>query len=212
MASNTEVTEVITTDVKPDKVEEYRAWAERVQKAQAQFAGYKGSFVQPPRPGEHTWTTLMRFQTPEQLETWLNSPERAALLKEEQGLVEREMLHRIDNSFPGWIPNDPATGKPPNMWKTACLVLLTLFPVVMIELKFLTPFLLSNHVPPALATFIGNAVSVALTTWPLMPLAIRAFKSWIFPDTQTPSARIVAPIALVACYAIELAATWRLLG
>jgi len=67
MASNTEVTEVITTDVKPDKVEEYRAWADRVQIAQAQFAGYKGSFVQPPRPGEHTWTTLMRFQTPEQL-------------------------------------------------------------------------------------------------------------------------------------------------
>ena len=212
MASTTEVTEVITTDVKEGKVDEFRAWADRVQQAQTQFPGYKGSFVQPPGPGERTWTTLMRFQTADQLEAWLNSPQRAALLQEEQGLVEREMLHRIDNSFPGWIPNDPATGKPPSMWKTACLVLLTLFPVVMIELKFLTPFLLGNHVPPALATFIGNAVSVALTTWPLMPLAIRAFKPWIFPGEQPSSARIVAPISLVACYAIELAATWRLLG
>ena len=35
---------------------------------------------------------------------------------------------RVDTSFPGWVPADPATGQPPNMWKTAALVLLDALP------------------------------------------------------------------------------------
>ena len=102
-------------------------------------------------------------------------------------MVERFKAQRVDTSFPGWVPNDPATGKPPNIWKTACLVLLTLFPVVMLELKFLNPHL--RGLPPALATFTGNAISVLLTTWPLMPLAIRFFRPWLFPEGRPRGAR-----------------------
>jgi len=212
-ASNSEVTEVITTEVKTGCEDQYRQWAERVQEAQMKFAGYKGSFVQPPREGERSWTTLMRFETVGQLEAWMNSPQRAALLLERQDLIEAEMLHRVDNSFPGWIPNDPTTGKPPSMWKTASLVLLTLYPVVMLELRFLNPILHAQHLPPAIATFIGNSISVLLTTWPLMPLAIRAFRPWIFAAENQPSyVAILAPLVLVACYAIEIALFWNILN
>ncbi len=207
-----EVTEVITTDVKPGMEEQYREWASRIQQAQTAFPGYRGSFVQPPHPGERSWTTLMRFATAEQLEAWMASPERLALLGEADALVEREMLHRVDNSFPGWIPNDPVSGKAPSMWKTAALVLLTLYPVVMLEIKFLTPFLAQFHLDPALATFIGNAISVALTTWPLMPWAIRAFRPWLFPGDQPGNAPAIGTVILIVCYGVELALLWHLLG
>ncbi|MGP8099920.1 MAG: hypothetical protein ACLQHL_03995 [Candidatus Cybelea sp.] len=202
-------TELIITQIKPGKEEAYRAFAERIQKAQEAFPGYVGSFVQPPHQKEPGWTTVFRFDTEENLERWLRSPRRAELLKESEDLTHGFVAQRMDTSFPGWVPNDPATGKPPSIWKTACLVLLTLFPVVMLELKFLTPNLRTLN--PALGTFFGNAISVALTTWPLMPLAVRAFHAWLFPENQPRWLVLTSPFVLLCCYAIEIALLWRLL-
>jgi hypothetical protein len=203
------VTFVVVTDIKPGQEKEYRVWADKIQKVQETFPGYIGSFVQPPQHKETGWTTVLRFDTAQHLSAWQNSPQRAALIEEASPLVERFKAQRVDTSFPGWVPNDPATGKPPNMWKTACLVLLTLFPVVMLELKFLNPHL--RGLPPALATFTGNAVSVLLTTWPLMPLAIRFFRPWLFPERQPRALVLAMPFVLLACYALEIAFLRRLL-
>jgi hypothetical protein len=204
-------TEVIITRVKTGKEEPYRAFADRIQRAQQKFPGYIGSFVQPPQHNETGWTTVLRFQTVRDLNHWLNSPERKALLKESEDLIEGFTAQRVDTSFPGWVPADPSTGKPPNMWKTAGLVLLVLFPVIMLELRFLNPVLRAAHFPPALGTFTGNAISVTLTTWPLMPLAIRAFHFWLFPEGQPRWLVLIGPGILLACYLVELAIFWRLL-
>jgi hypothetical protein len=64
---------------------------------------------------------------------------------------------------------------------------------------------------PAVGTFIGNALSVALTTWPLMPLAIWGFHAWLFPENQPRWLVQTMPIALVLCYLIEIAVLWHLL-
>jgi hypothetical protein len=58
---------------------------------------------------------------------------------------------------------------------------------------------------------LGNALSVALTTWPLMPLAIYAFHAWLFPDNQPRWLGMTMPIVLVLCYVIEIAVLWHLL-
>jgi hypothetical protein len=204
-------TELIITRVKAGKEEAYRAFADRIQRAQQKYPGYVGSFVQPPQHNETGWTTVIRFHTVEQLDSWLNSPERKALLGEAEQLIEGFQAQRVDASFPGWVPADPVTGKPPNVWKTAGLVLLVLFPVIMLELRFLNPLLRAAHLPPVLGTFTGNAISVTLTTWPLMPLAIRAFHAWLFPENQPKWLVLTSPAILLACYLVEIAIFWRLL-
>jgi uncharacterized protein len=203
------VTMVMVTDIKPGKEAAYRAWADRIQKVQATYPGYVGSFVQPPQHNETGWTTVLRFDSAAHLDNWLKSDARAAMIKESQGLVEGFHAQRVDTSFPGWVPNDPATGKPPNRWKTAALILLTLFPVIMLELRFLNPLLADLN--PAVRTFIGNALSVALTTWPLIPLAIYAFHAWLFPENQPRWLVTAMPIILVLCYLLEIALLWHLL-
>jgi antibiotic biosynthesis monooxygenase (ABM) superfamily enzyme len=202
-------TMVMVTQIKPGKEAAYRAWANRIQKLQATFPGFIGSFVQPPQRGEVDWTTILRFDSAANLERWLKSDARAAMVKESEDLVGGFLAQRVDTSFPGWIPNDPATGAPPNMWKTACLVLLTLFPVVMLELRFLNPQIESLN--PAVRTFIGNAISVGLTTWPLMPLAIFVFRDWLFPEGKAPWLAWALPVGLVLCYLVEIAVFWHLL-
>jgi uncharacterized protein len=203
------VTMVMVTDIKPGKEAAYRAWADRIQKLQATFPGYVGSFVQPPQHSETGWTTVLRFDSTAHLDAWLKSDARAAMVKESGDLVEGFHAQRIDTSFPGWVANDPATGKPPNMWKTAGLVLLTLFPVIMLELRFLNPQLAMLN--PAVRTFIGNAISVAVTTWPLMPLAIWIFSAWLFPENKPRWLVLTSPFVLLLCYVIEIALLWHLL-
>ena len=203
------VTLVMVTDIKPRKEAAYRAWTDRIQKLQATFPGYVGSFAQPPQHNETGWTTVLRFDSAAHLEAWVKSDARAAMVKESEDLVQSFHAQRVDTSFPGWVPNDPATGKPPNRWKTACLILLTLFPVVMLELRFLNPHL--HGLNPAVGTFIGNAISVALTTWPLIPLAIYGFHAWLFPENKPRWLVLTMPVVLVLCYALEIALLWNLL-
>jgi antibiotic biosynthesis monooxygenase (ABM) superfamily enzyme len=203
------VTMVMVTEIKPGKEAAYRAWADRIQKLQATFPGYIGSFVQPPQYKECGWTTVLRFDSAANLDRWIKSKERAAMVKESEDLVADFHAQRVDTSFPGWVANDPTTGKPPNLWKTAGLVLLTLFPVIMLELRFLNPHLATLN--PAVRTFIGNAISVAVTTWPLMPLAIWGFHAWLFPENKPRWLVLTMPIVLVLCYVIEIAVLWHLL-
>jgi antibiotic biosynthesis monooxygenase (ABM) superfamily enzyme len=205
------VVEVILTQVKAGQEAAYREWETKIQQAQSKFPGYRGSYVQPPVAGELGWTTLMRFDTGEQLDAWLRSPERAALIKEAESLVDYTHLQRMGTSFPGWFPTDPKTGKGPPNWKAGMLVLLGLFPIVMLEAKFLSPQTASLN--SSLAMFIGNVISVALTTYLTMPLFIKTFGWWLFPKSEASKIAInLAGTAVIFLfYAILVAALWHLL-
>jgi antibiotic biosynthesis monooxygenase (ABM) superfamily enzyme len=202
------VVEVIITQVKPGKEAAYREWETKIQQAQSKFPGYRGSYVQPPVTGELGWTTLMRFDTAAQLDKWLKSPERAALVREAEPLIDYAHLQRMETSFPGWFPTDPKTGQGPPNWKAAMLVLLGLFPIVMLESFFLMPRLASLNF--SLALFIGNTISVALTTWLTMPVFIKALDWWLFPKPDAPkSVHWKGTLLIFAFYALSVAIFWK---
>lgn len=204
------VTEVVTTYVRPDKADEYKAWAAKIHRAEAQFPGYRGGFLQPSMSsGQSYWTTLVRFATPQQLEDWLNSSERHELLREHKALVSSWSQHRLPTSFAGWFPPDQSASS--SEWKQSMIVVLMLFPIVMAELRFLTP--LTSGMKPALGNFIGNVLSVVLLAWPFMPLAIRALKWWLVPQEDRASWINPAGMVLVlAIYAMEIAFFWHWLS
>jgi antibiotic biosynthesis monooxygenase (ABM) superfamily enzyme len=82
-------------------------------------------------------------------------------------------------------------------------VLLTLYPVVMLELLFLNPLTQSLGMP--VATFIGNALSVAATGFLLIPLAIRVFEWWLLQKPNDSLRVEAAGIALiVGLYALSI--------
>jgi antibiotic biosynthesis monooxygenase (ABM) superfamily enzyme len=92
------------------------------------------------------------------------------------------------------------------------LVLLGLFPVVMLELRFLSPILTSLGLHASLATFIGNTLSVAATSFITMPLFVRCFGWWLFPvEASTWRVTSKGVAILVVLFALEVAALWRLL-
>jgi antibiotic biosynthesis monooxygenase (ABM) superfamily enzyme len=207
-----DVTEVIFSRITPGMEDAYREWTTRIEAAQARYPGYRGMFVQPPQEKGGMWTTIIRFKSAPQLEAWMNASERKSLLQESKAFIEHEQLTRLATAFPGWVPVDPVTGKGPPNWKTATLVLLGLFPVVMLELRFLNPPLSALGLHASLATFIGNALSVAATSFITMPLFVRWFGWWLFPaDTSTWRATSKGIAILVVLFALEVAALWQLL-
>ncbi|PZM86267.1 MAG: hypothetical protein DKT66_02395 [Candidatus Melainabacteria bacterium] len=201
----------IVTQVKPGQESAYREFEKQFQSAQAKRRGYRGVYLQPPTkktPG--VWTTLIRFDSPDALDEWFISEERKNLLTLAEPVVSSTDYQAVTGSFPGWFPSQEAGQKGPPNWKTALLILLGLYPIVMLEIRFLNPTMHSLN--PAIANLIGNAISVALTTWVTMPLLIKAFTPWLFPKKETPT--WVSPVSLavlVAVFAIEVALLWRLL-
>jgi antibiotic biosynthesis monooxygenase (ABM) superfamily enzyme len=203
--SDSSVTEIIATSVKPGLEHSYREWAAKIHAVEAQFPGYRGGVLQPPVSEKQPyWTTLVRFATPSALDNWLNSAERGKLLGEHEELVRSWTMRRLPNSFAGWFPREDPEREPPTTLKQSLVVLLVLFPIVMAELRFLTPFL--KHLPAAQATFVGNAISVGLIAWPLMPIARVFLNWWLSPRPGMASSLRAAGYALIAAlYVAEIA-------
>jgi antibiotic biosynthesis monooxygenase (ABM) superfamily enzyme len=190
------VTEIITVSVKPGMEEAYQAWVDRIRQVEAKFPGYRGLQLQPPIPGlQDDWVSLLRFDTSEHLNAWLESDARRAALREAEPFIDQRE-QQVATAFSGWFTfGDSPDDVPPN-WKQAMVVLLTLFPVVMLELLYLSPLLRSLNL--AVATFIGNLLSVAALTWLLVPWANRAFEWWLRPTANISPRAEAAGIALIA--------------
>lgn len=208
---DSDVTEVIFSKVRAGKEDQYREWAARMQAAQAKYPGYKGTFLQPSEEPGGFWTTIMRFDSAANLERWMLAPERQTMLEESKDFIEHEQLTQLATSFPGWVPIDPATGKGPPNWKTSLLVLLGLFPIVMLEMKFLSPILTAYGLHASLATFIGNTISVFLTSFGTMPLFVRWFGWWLFPKPDLSSTSVKGCAILTVLFALEILILWNLL-
>ncbi|MBS9476571.1 antibiotic biosynthesis monooxygenase [Ancylobacter radicis] len=197
------VTEVITTVVEPGRENEFLDWTQAIQSAQARFPGYMGTFVQAPVAGDPPyWTALVRFSTPGQLDTWLASAERRERLASADPTMSHWSSRRLAAGFGAWFAPDRAGAVPP-AWKQTALVLLVLFPVVGLEIRFLSPHLAG--LPTAVATFIGNAISVSLVSWPLVGLARAGMGWWLAPaPAHRRRAEIGGALLLIALYAAEM--------
>lgn len=206
------VTEVFVTEVNPDEVKAYQDWLAKIHRVEATFPGFRGVYVQSPSSVQgKNWITLLQFDTPANLDRWLLSPERQKVLKESKPLIASLESHRVISPYAGWFSSlaKKGSGSLPPVWKQTMLVLLVLFPIVMLELRFLSPWLAAFN--SALATFIGNAISVSLISWPMMPIAIKFLDWWLTPETHPLLKTLLGTLLVLLLYLLEIALLWTLL-
>ncbi|CCB87059.1 antibiotic biosynthesis monooxygenase [Parachlamydia acanthamoebae] len=202
------VTEIIITEVSSDRVEDYRKWTAKIHQAEAKFAGFRGVYIQSPEEnrGKH-WITLLQFDTMENLDQWLNSSERKTLLNESAPFISSLEIHRVISPFAGWFASIAKVSEIPAVWKQTMIVLLVLFPIVMLEIKFLSPFTAGLNL--SLATFIGNMISVSLIAFPLMPLAIGLLGWWLSPEGRNRRLyTILGTCLVIGLYLLEIMLFW----
>ncbi|MGI8334106.1 antibiotic biosynthesis monooxygenase [Actinomadura scrupuli] len=192
------VTAVISHRVRPGREEEFARWQDRVRRAQEKFPGFLGSELFSPVPGiQDNWVAVVRFATRVHLDEWLESDERARLLEQGRGDFVSYDVRKIKSAFSGWFRFDGhEKGTVPD-WKQAMSVILALYPTVMILNLTLGRGLAAAGAPGYLALFLGNVVSVAVLTWPLMPLVNRMLAFWLVPGRAGSLRAEVAGTAVV---------------
>lgn len=204
------ITEVIVTRVYPGKEQEFREWMAKIHHMEAKFPGFRGAYVQSPMSGKGSnWITLLQFDSADNLDSWLSSKERKEVLEDSKALVHSLEQHRVISPYSGWFASVSSQGEIPPSWKQAMLVLLVLFPMVVLELKYLIPKI--EGLGLSLSTFIGNAISVSLVTWPAIPLVIKGLTWWLTPGNSKSLGRELLGIGVVvALYLAEITLFWAL--
>jgi antibiotic biosynthesis monooxygenase (ABM) superfamily enzyme len=204
-------TVVITTRVKPGSDAWFADWQGRMAAAQQQFPGYRGQRVQAPVPGANSdWVAIIAFDTNENLLRWQESPEREALVEESTPYVERFAVRAADSAFESWFAKSDGAGKPPPGWKLSAIVLLVLYPIVMLEfftLNHITQDDLKLSLP--IGVFIGNAISVAITGFFLIPWASKLLNWWLVPPLSEARRRTTRGLILMlVLYAVSILVFW----
>ena len=181
-----ETTAVIMTKVAKDAEDDFMAWQERIEAVQSKAPGYLGCEVQPPVPGfQEEWVMMLRFDSPDNLNAWLASSERQELIDESKQFVERSIIRQARNGFANWFAFGSARQGMAPAWKNNYIVLLGLYPIVMLEILFLNPYL--EWLPLPVGNFVGNIISVGVLGWPVIWLLSKWFAWWLVPlERPTP--------------------------
>ena len=157
-AAPSPVSAVFTTRVKPGQEDAFRAWEQRVAAAQARAPGFQGFRFEPPVPGvQDDWMAILRFDTEDHLQGWMDSPERKALLSESEPLVQEYRTRIVRSGFEQWFPGGAGVSALP-VWKQNMIVLLVLYPVVFLFGRYIgRPILMGwAGIPLYAPLFISN--------------------------------------------------------
>ena len=122
---------------------------------------------------------IVHFADPEGLRRWLGSPLRAEWLAKLHGPEADFQVKTLPGGFGAWFTG--LLGRPeasvPRPWKMALSVLLGLYPTVMLLTLFVGPY--TNRFGLAASMLFGNALSVSILQWAVMPVLQVMLGPWL---------------------------------
>ena len=200
------VSTIISTRVKPGREAEYRSWERKIAAAQSKAPGLQGYRFEPPVPGvQEDFVAILRFDTRENLQAWLDSPVRKGLIEEAAPLTDEFHARIASSGFEQWFKDGTPGDAPLPAWKMNMLVLLMLYPIVMLFGYFIGTPLLDRelHLPFAVSLFVGNIASVFLTGF-LVPWIAARFGWWLRPAPEREIRTNLLGAALVSAICVAM--------
>lgn len=189
---------VVVQRVPAAGVDWFLAWQKDVTGAAEGFAGYRGTDVYPPTDGRRNeWVVVIHFDDEESLQGWLNSPVRAQWVEKLRAQVGDFELKALPGGFGQWfagLARGPEQTPPPS-WKMALTVLLGLYPTVMMLTLFPGPY--TQPLGMAVAMLIGNALSVSLLQWVVMPVLNSVLTPWLQANSYDKRALSIGGLLLI---------------
>src|SRR3990167_2924084 len=200
---DTSLTIVTAHKVLPGKEADYEIANKALNDAAARFPGFAGCQVSKPMADNDEYTTLVRFNNKENMDRWLNSPERKA---GREALYRTTVGHRtnvVATGFGSWFAFNAEDGIAAAAWKQAMVVLSALFPVVMIVNMTIGNFLSNEGASFAVNVFVGNTVGTIILTWLGIPV-IGRMMYWCLSPRSTSKQAGIGFVFLLILYVIEI--------
>lgn len=160
----------------------YEAWLRRTITTARGYPGHLGiDVMRGHEAGLALFTCVLRFASTGQLQDWLDSTERRALIAEAEPLLADGDRIEVQDEREFWFtPQAPDAPQPPR-WKQACVTFLVILP-----LSLLVPLLWQPAFVrlPWLGSYLGSnlvitASIVLLVVYLFMPRATRLFAGWL---------------------------------
>ncbi len=186
MNSNTTISEAVTMmfsdHVKPEKINEYEQWIQGIHNEAKTFAGFiEVNVIKPAESNSLEYITLVKFDSEENLTIWKESPIYSKWLEQLYELVDESADMQQASGVEIWFnrPKVLMSAAPPPFWKQVVLGVITVYPMILILNFLLKP--ITGNLPWLLSLFISVVVLSALLTYPVMPLATKLLRNWLYP-------------------------------
>lgn len=178
------VTIAITRRVREGEEVLMQAWYDAGTSLAQRFPGFLGSGWVRPSGGSRDWHMLYRFDSPNTLEQWQESRERARWLAVGREVVEDTRIERR-TGIEGWFdePHEHAVDDltpapaPPPRWKQAVVIFAAFFPVSLVLAYLLAPVSGSWSTPARV--LLNSAVAIPLMTFLILPAITRAMQPFL---------------------------------
>jgi len=176
-ASHAPATRVFRRRVHAGSEERYEDWLTGISQTAAGSPGSQGTTILRPAERGSEYVAIMQFENTESLEAWLGSADRERWMSR-LGAVDicQEDVATL-TGMERWLTQLPGPGAPPPRYKSAALVLLGLYPLVLALDVVLGPLL--SNLPGPVGLLISLLVSVAIMVWSVLPWLTRVFHGWL---------------------------------
>lgn len=182
---------VVVQRVPVAKADWFIEWQQGVTGAAEEFAGFRGIDVYPPGDGQcDEWVVVVHFADEASLQGWLKSSIRTQWVKKLQEQVGDCELKALPGGFGPWFAGLGRGRKETllSKWKMALTVLLGLYPTVMLLTLFPGPYM--QPLGLAFAMLVGNALSVCILQWAVMPMLNVLVAPWLKADSDKQKAQL----------------------
>jgi uncharacterized protein len=187
---STEASTVIVHHVPPHVSEQFVEWENEITALVKQSPGYVKTEAYPPCDGHSDqWVFVLTFTDQDSLNRWLKCPQRAAAL----AMMPTEMgsfsMEKMPAGFGAWFADLDRDGNAADDlpgWKMVMIVTFALYPTVMLQSLFVTPWLI-GWLGMAFTMLILNFVCVSILQWGLVPPLMTALRRWLItPFSKAP--------------------------
>ncbi|MEL6468315.1 MAG: hypothetical protein AAFQ74_01180 [Cyanobacteria bacterium J06623_4] len=172
---------------------DFTTWHYKLRQAAKCHTGFVRWDDYPPLPCEDDvakWYTIVHFDSPEHLNSWIGSPMRKHFLEEGQAFFRAYRFKSFTTGLEGWFSqaasDDEHRSLGPPAWKQILSVVFGLYPLVMIRLKVFPGAGLIGDWSPSAAMLLATLVTSTLLGTLVMPLLTRLMGFWLYPAYREP--------------------------
>ena len=176
-------TAVITHRVHEGQHAGYDAWLNEIGPLCRGSAGYLDLQIIRPVAGiTATYTIVIRFDTREHLESWMNSVDRKRLIEKVRPLLAHDDDFFIRSGLDFWFTPEGAKARVPVRWKQFLVTWSAIYPLVLVMPLVVVPVLRRLGLPQNhyLDILCVTGVVVSLMVYCVMPRYTKLIHRWLF--------------------------------
>jgi len=174
---------VITHHILEGKQKEYEKWLDEILPVSKHATGFIDLQIVRPIPKlTFVYTVIIRFDTIDNLKSWMESNDRKQLIEKASPFFRKNDRYQIKSGLDFLFNAENEGHKVPVRWKQYLVTWSAIYPLSLIIPVLLLPFLrwLGIPVNHYFDAFINSGCIVLLMVYVVMPNYTRLIKKWLF--------------------------------